>query len=117
MTTATAATGAQDAYKYWAFISYSHRDRASDDWLLRSARTARSIAFQPGPYAVAAKAQAAVEALRPLGIRHGVDDFPLEQASFGTRDDWPIDVPHARPWRNTLRYCAYAVAPCAWART
>jgi ERCC4-related helicase len=51
---------------------------------------------------LAAKAQAAVEALQPLVIRHGVDDLPLEQASFGTREDWSIDVPHANPEEEEL---------------
>lgn len=51
---------------------------------------------------LAAKSQAAVEAIRPLVIRHSVDDLPLEQASFGNREDWPIDVPHASPEEEEL---------------
>jgi hypothetical protein len=42
------------------------------------------------------KARAAVDALKPFVIRHGVDDLPREHVSFGERDDWPIVVPSAR---------------------
>jgi ERCC4-related helicase len=51
---------------------------------------------------LATKAQAAVEALQPFVIRHGVDDLPLEQASFGRREDWPIRVPRANPDEEEL---------------
>ena len=36
MTILTADPGAPDHYKYWAFISYSHRDKAPSEWLHRS---------------------------------------------------------------------------------
>jgi hypothetical protein len=45
---------------------------------------------------LAGKASAAVEALRPFVIRHGIDDLPREQVSFGDRADWPLAVPKAR---------------------
>jgi hypothetical protein len=67
--------------------------RALDD--LYSGNTARS----PDVVAerLATKAKAAVEALSPFVIRHGIDDLPHEQKSFGCRADWNIDVPLARP--------------------
>jgi len=46
---------------------------------------------------LAAKAKAAVEALSSFVIRHGIDDLPDEQSSFGDRLDWSIDVPSAKP--------------------
>ena len=67
--------------------------RALDD--LYSGNTARS------PEAVAErlaeKAKAAVDALSSFVIRHGIDDLPGEQTSFGAREDWNIDVPPAKP--------------------
>ncbi len=44
---------------------------------------------------LAAKAKKAVEALSTFVIRHGIDDLPREQASFGARADWNIIVPPA----------------------
>jgi ERCC4-related helicase len=41
------------------------------------------------------KALAAVKALAPFVIRHGIDDLPEEQPAFGTRTDWNIVVPPA----------------------
>jgi hypothetical protein len=46
---------------------------------------------------LARKAEAAVEALRSFVIRHGIDDLPCEQSSFGGRADWNIVVPPAKP--------------------
>jgi hypothetical protein len=43
------------------------------------------------------KAKLAVDALRPFVIRHGIDDLPREQISFGRREDWNIVVPEAKP--------------------
>jgi ERCC4-related helicase len=51
---------------------------------------------------LAAKAKAAVEAMAPFVIRHGVDDLPAEQNSFGTREDWLIPVPEAKPSEEEL---------------
>ena len=45
---------------------------------------------------LAGKARAAVDALRPFVIRHGIDDLPREQTAFGGRTDWPLNVPEAR---------------------
>jgi hypothetical protein len=45
---------------------------------------------------LATKAKAAVDALRSFVIRHGIDDLPHEQVSFGYRADWNIIVPAAR---------------------
>ncbi len=45
---------------------------------------------------LATKAKAAVEALSLFVIRHGIDDLPDEQSSFGSHEDWPIDVPPAK---------------------
>lgn len=72
--------------------------RTLDD--LYSGNTSRS------PEAVAerlvAKAKAAIEAIAPFVIRHGVDDLPAEQHSFGTREDWSIAVPPASPSEEEL---------------
>jgi hypothetical protein len=72
--------------------------RALDD--LYSGNTSRP------PDAVAerlvAKAKAAIEAIAPFVIRHGVDDLPAEQHSFGTREDWSIPVPPAKPSEEEL---------------
>lgn len=67
--------------------------RALDD--LYSGNTARS----PEVVAerLATKATAAVVALSTFVIRHGIDDLTDEQASFGDRADWDIDVPPAKP--------------------
>ena len=67
--------------------------RALDD--LYSGNTARS----PEVVAerLATKAKAAVDALSSFVIRHGIDDLPHEQVSFGSREDWNIDVPPANP--------------------
>jgi ERCC4-related helicase len=46
---------------------------------------------------LASRAQEAVKALRPFVIRHGIEDLPREHLSFGTRVEWPIDVPPANP--------------------
>jgi hypothetical protein len=72
--------------------------RTLDD--LYSGNTSRS------PDAVAerlvARAKAAIEAIAPFVIRHGVDDLPAEQYSFGTREDWSIAVPPANPSEEEL---------------
>lgn len=44
---------------------------------------------------LALRAQAAVDVLSQFVIRHSIEDLPREQKSFGIREDWPIDVPHA----------------------
>jgi ERCC4-related helicase len=44
---------------------------------------------------LATKATAAVEAISSFVIRHGIDDLPCEQESFGIQQDWFIDVPPA----------------------
>lgn len=44
---------------------------------------------------LAARAEAAVSAIRPYMIRHGIDDLPYERAAFGEREDWSISVPSA----------------------
>jgi hypothetical protein len=48
------------------------------------------------------RAKAAIEAMAPFVIRHGVDDLPDEQHSFGTREDWSIPVPQASPSEEEL---------------
>lgn len=72
--------------------------RALDD--LYSGNTSRA------PDAVAerlvARARAAIEAIAPFVIRHGVDDLPAEQHSFGNREDWSIPVPPASPSEEEL---------------
>ena len=42
-----------------------------------------------------ARAEAAIAAMQPFVIRHGVDDLPNERDEFGISEDWPIDVPPA----------------------
>ena len=65
--------------------------RALDDlYAGNTARNADMVAQR-----LATKAEAAVEALRPFVIRHGIDDLPNEQVSFGGRADWNITVPAA----------------------
>jgi len=51
---------------------------------------------------LADKAQAAVEALAPYVIRHGVDDLPAEADAFGKREDWTISVPPASAMEQEL---------------
>lgn len=41
---------------------------------------------------LASRAAEAVEALAACTIRHGIDELPREQAAFGNRADWDIDV-------------------------
>lgn len=65
--------------------------RALDD--LYSGNTARN--HEQVAERLAVKAKAAVEALRSFVIRHGIDDLPREQNSFGVRQDWNIEVPQA----------------------
>lgn len=65
--------------------------RALDD--LYAGSTARSPAAVGAR--LAAKAQAAVEALSSSVIRHGIDDLRDEHSAFGAREDWSIDVPIA----------------------
>jgi ERCC4-related helicase len=55
-----------------------------------TARPSEAVANQ-----LAAKATAAVEAIGSFVIRHGIDDLPREQESFGIQQDWTIDVPPA----------------------
>src|SRR5207244_4138144 len=38
---------------------------------------------------LARKATAAIDALKPFVIRHGIDDLWREQSAFGDRADWP----------------------------
>lgn len=57
-----------------------------------AARKAATVADR-----LAAKARAAVDELRRFVIRHGINDLPNEQAAFGDREDWNIDVPSAKP--------------------
>jgi ERCC4-related helicase len=45
---------------------------------------------------LAGKARAAVNALKRFVIRHGIDDLTREQAAFGGREDWHLDVPEAQ---------------------
>ena len=45
---------------------------------------------------LAGKARAVVDALMPFVIRHGIDDLTREQAAFGGREDWHLDVPEAQ---------------------
>jgi hypothetical protein len=45
---------------------------------------------------LAGKARAAVDALMPFVIRHGIDDLTREQTAFGGREDWHLDVPEAQ---------------------
>ena len=53
----------------------------------------------PGAFAkrLVEKARDAVESLGPFVIRHGLDDIPREQRSFGTCEHWLINVPSATP--------------------
>lgn len=44
---------------------------------------------------LADRAQAAVEALVPYVIRHGVEDLPTERDAFGHWEEWAIPVPPA----------------------
>lgn len=52
---------------------------------------------------LAAKAMAAVAALQPIVIRHGVDDLPAERDAFGGCDDWKLPVPPATADEIELR--------------
>jgi len=65
--------------------------RALDD--LYTGNTARN--HEQVADRLAVKAKTAVEALRSFVIRHGIDDLPREQNSFGVRQDWNIEVPQA----------------------
>jgi ERCC4-related helicase len=67
--------------------------RALDD--LYSGNTARDR--EHVAKRLSAKAEAAVDAISLFVIRHGIDDLPREQQSFGSRADWSIDVAPARP--------------------
>ncbi len=73
-----------------AIIAYN---RALDDlYAGDTARSAEAVAEH-----LAAKANAAVAALAPFVIRHGVDNLPHEQKSFGdSKEPWNIEVPPAR---------------------
>lgn len=51
---------------------------------------------------LAARAQAAVEALAPNVIRHGVEDLPAERTAFGHWEEWAIVVPSARAVEQAL---------------
>ena len=44
---------------------------------------------------LAQKAHAAITALRPFVIRHGIDDLPKEHKAFGEWGFWSTTVPHA----------------------
>lgn len=44
---------------------------------------------------IATRAKAALNSFSPFVIRHGIDDLPTELKSFGSYDDWQIDVPAA----------------------
>jgi len=44
---------------------------------------------------LAARAEAAISAMRPYVIRHGINDLPDERNDFGDSADWPLRVPHA----------------------
>jgi hypothetical protein len=46
---------------------------------------------------LAIKVESAVKGLAPFVIRHGIDDLPHEQKSFGVSADWNINVPEAKP--------------------
>lgn len=68
--------------------AYSH---ALDDlYTGNAARSAEKVANR-----LVSKAKAAVEAIQPFVIRHGIDDLPREQSAFGGSYDWPINVPKA----------------------
>lgn len=45
---------------------------------------------------LAARAKAAVDAIKALVVRHGIDDLPDERTAFGGRRDWNINVPAAK---------------------
>lgn len=67
--------------------------RALDNlYLGNTARSPQVVAER-----LALKAKTAVESLGEFVIRHGIDDLPAEQKSFGVRTDWNIDVPRANP--------------------
>jgi len=57
-----------------------------------TARPSEAVANQ-----LVAKATEAVKAISEFVIRHGIDDLPREQESFGIQEDWIIDVPPASP--------------------
>lgn len=44
---------------------------------------------------LAERAEAAVDAMRPHVVRHGIDDLPAESSAFGGRADWTVEVPAA----------------------
>ncbi|MFI5455025.1 MAG: SNF2-related protein [Isosphaerales bacterium] len=67
--------------------------RALDD--LYSGNTARSPEMVAERLAI--KSKAAVDAISSFVIRHGIDDLPREQKSFGGHEDWNIVVPPAKP--------------------
>lgn len=60
-------------------------------YLGNTARSPEAVAER-----LATKAREAVEALSLFVIRHGVDDLPDEQSSFGSYENWPINVPSAK---------------------
>jgi ERCC4-related helicase len=67
--------------------------RTLDD--LYSANTARSSEIVAER--LAERAEQAVNAISSFVIRHAIDDLPREQTSFGSREDWNIVVPPAKP--------------------
>jgi ERCC4-related helicase len=76
-----------------AHSAVSFFSRALDDLYFGSTtRSAELVAER-----LAAKAKFAVGALSPFVIRHGINDLPREQNSFGRREDWNIVVPAAKP--------------------
>jgi ERCC4-related helicase len=55
-----------------------------------TARQAKAMAAR-----LTERASAAVSAIQPYVIRHGVEDLPRERSSFGERCDWPMEIPVA----------------------
>lgn len=67
--------------------------RALDDFYSRNTTRSPELVAER----LAEKAEKAVNAISSFVIRHGIDDLPREQTSFGTREDWNIVVPPAKP--------------------
>lgn len=55
-----------------------------------AARSAEKVADR-----LVSRAKAAIAAIQPFVVRHGIDDLPREQSAFGGRADWSINVPMA----------------------
>ena len=84
-----------DGYKYWAFISYSHRDRAWGDWLHKTLETYRVPARLVG--------RASRDGEVPARL------FPV----FRDRDELPSSANLGDVLNESLRQSRYQIVICS----